>query len=226
MGGSKQEGIKEALTAVKPIMDKYVNTAKTLTGKYTALKQAYAQLKAEKAKPDLVGRAKMNAQLKKAGAKNNLKYSKLQGKYRYLERNEVAQQSETAKEETELKQNNVRLETQNQNIAGSFMEELGKAKEAAKKQITSLRTELNKFMSASNEAQIDSIGEATEKALMEKQVLQLKTPQMEETVRTALKLQAAKDETENEKKKSEEKDEKEAEEAKEEKEEENPTLSR
>jgi len=225
-GGSKQEGIKEALTAVKPIMDKYVNTAKTLTGKYTALKQAYAQLKAEKAKPDLVGRAKMNAQLKKAGAKNNLKYSKLQGKYRSLERNEVAQQSETAKEETELKQNNVRLETQNQNIAGSFMEELGKAKEAAKKQITSLRTELNKFMSASNEAQIDSIGEATEKALMEKQVLQLKTPQMEETVRTALKLQAAKDETENEKKKSEEKDEKEAEEAKEEKEEENPTLSR
>jgi len=192
-GGSKQEGIKEALTAVKPIMDKYVNTAKTLTGKYTALKQAFTELKAEKNSPDLVGRARWKAKLKKADAKNVLRYSTLKGKYRSLERKEETQLTEAEKKETLLKGNNAKLEVQNHNIAESFMEELDNAKKAAHTQIKSLRTELNKFMSASNEASFDAIGEATEKALEEEKVMQIKTPQIEESIKRSLQAQMAKD---------------------------------
>merc|ERR1719506_2526334 len=41
------KGIKMAMTSVKPLMDKYVATARALTDKYTKLQAQYKEAKAE-----------------------------------------------------------------------------------------------------------------------------------------------------------------------------------
>merc|ERR1711939_981829 len=164
--GDRMEGIKEALTAVKPIMDKYVNTAKTLTGKYSTLKRAYSKMK---------------------------KLNNLENKYEHLQKDDMASKAAANQEELHLKEENQQLASTNQAVAKTFMAELNKARESAKTQLSNMRMELNQFMSDTNKEQYNQLGEATKKAIETKKTLALRTPLLKSEVKKMLEKQAKED---------------------------------
>jgi len=191
-GGTRMEGIKEALTAVKPIMDKYVNTAKTLTGKYSILKEEYQKLKASKG-GDPNTAMKAAAELKATKAADANKLNTLQGEYDNLQKDEAAVKAKAHSDELSLKEENTQLKTTNEAVASSFMAELENAKKEAKTQVTNMRTELNRFMSDTNKAQFDALGEATSKAIEEKRTLALKLPVVKSEVKKMLEKEVKED---------------------------------
>lgn len=189
----RMQGIKEALTAVKPIMDKYVNTAKTLTGKYSSLKKAYQMLKTAKGKVDPAMEAKLKETLTETKDEDKKKYDELESKYEQLEEKETQELQTEKQKEMSLKQQNVKLSTNNEAVAHAFTTELAKARKEAKGEVQNMRVELNRFMADSQKDQFNSLGEATEKALEEKKTLDLKTPAVVEDVKKMLHEEAEKD---------------------------------
>jgi hypothetical protein len=184
-GEGRMAGIKEALTAVKPIMDKYVNTAKTLTGKYTALKSAYSKLKAEKGSDPAI-EAELQAKMKQAEAEDAKKYDELEGKLKDTKAEEAEEHKEAEKEELSLKTANAKLDANNQAVAKSFMVELESARKAAKDEINNMKSQLNQFMSATNQEKFNALGEATSKAIEEKKTLQYKKQDVQAKVQQML----------------------------------------
>jgi len=190
--GDRMEGIKEALTAVKPVMDKYVNTAKTLTSKYSTLKRAYNKLK-KMAHTDPELKAKMDRAMKQLQEEDAKKLSTLQEKYQQLRKDDLASKSAADKAELHLKEKNQQLASTNQAVAKTFMVELSKARKAALGQLSNMRAELNRFMSDTNKDQYDQLGEATKKAIEAKETLALRTPLLKSEVKKMLEKEAKED---------------------------------
>jgi len=190
--GDRMEGIKEALTAVKPIMDKYVNTAKTLTGKYSTLKRAYSKMK-KMAHTDPALKGKMDAAMKEVQDEDAKKLNNLENKYEHLQKDDMASKAAANQEELHLKEENQQLASTNQAVAKTFMAELNKARESAKTQLSNMRMELNQFMSDTNKEQYNQLGEATKKAIETKKTLALRTPLLKSEVKKMLEKQAKED---------------------------------
>jgi len=184
-GDGRMMGIKEALTAVKPIMDKYVNTAKVLTGKYSKLKKAFNVMK-KAGKHDPALKAHMDAAMRKVEDEDKKKMEALKKKYGDLKKEELLEKQAADSKELTLEQKIGQLSATNQAVAKSFMTELDAAKGAAKKQVHDMRLELDRFMSDTSKDKFDELGEATSKALEEKKALKLKNEKMQSAVRDML----------------------------------------
>jgi len=192
-GDERMAGIKEALTAVKPVMDKYVHTAKTLTGKYAALKEAYTKLKTS-GKTDPALEARFNNKIKDIEAADVTKYNKLEEKYEDVQKEEAASKATDGKTKIQLQQEIASLKTTNKQVAASFETELEKARKSAKGEVVDMRNELNRFMEDANKDTFDELGEATSKATEEKKTLLLKAPLVKSEIHKMLEAEAKKDE--------------------------------
>lgn len=184
-GDGRMVGIKEALTAVKPIMDKYVNTAKVLTGKYSKLKKAFNIMK-KHAKSDPAFKMKMEAAMKEAEDEDKKKIEELKKKNGDLKHEELLEKEAADAKDLTLEQKVGQLSATNQAVAKSFMTELDAAKGAAKKQVHDMRLQLDRFMSDTTKDKFDELGEATSKALEEKKSLNLKNEEMQSAVKDML----------------------------------------
>jgi len=188
-GEGRMAGIKEALTAVKPIMDKYVNTAKTLTGKYAALKAAYSKLKQTKgSNPEVEHQLKAEMKMKENEDKKQM--NELEETVKATKAEEAKQAEEAEKEELGLKQKSAQLEANNHAVAHSFFTELENARKAAKNEINGMKQQLNHFMAATNHENFDAIGKETERAIEERKTLQYKAQDVQNQVKDALAQEA------------------------------------
>merc|ERR1719164_91134 len=169
-GGAKAEGIKEALAAVKPVMDKYVNTAKVLAGKYATLKKAYDTMKSGQGSHH-EDKLKAKAEIDKL--KRNMSDEEKASAAKLKKANVASAKTEKGmqhKIET-LIAANAKLTATNQEVSKSFMSEIENARKAAHAQVQNLQAQLERFMSDSNKEQFDAMGKATAKALEEKETL-------------------------------------------------------
>merc|ERR1711939_602700 len=178
-GGAKSEGIKEALAAVKPIMDKYVNTAKTLSAKYSALKKSYDELKATKA-----GKATKEA-MEAAKDEESLKV-------RLEQSNKNADKAEASlqKKVQALMAQNAELRATNKDVTAKFETELENARKMAHKQVQNMRMEVDRYMSESNKDQFNQMKKATAKALEEKETLKLEKESLKDAVKKTVEEEA------------------------------------
>merc|ERR1711939_215861 len=190
-GGAKSEGIKEALAAVKPIMDKYVNTAKTLSAKYSALKKSYDELKATKA-----GKATKEAMEAAKVSEENIKTEAAKDeeslKVRLEQSNKNADKAEASlqKKVQALMAQNAELRATNKDVTAKFETELENARKMAHKQVQNMRMEVDRYMSESNKDQFNQMKKATAKALEEKETLKLEKESLKDAVKKTVEEEA------------------------------------
>jgi len=190
-GGAKAEGIKEALAAVKPVMDKYVNTAKTLAGKYATLKKAYDALKAGRGEAHgdaLKTKTELNKLKRSMSDAEKADAAKLKMANSAADKTEAGMQ----KKIQTLIGANAALTATNKEVSQSFMKEIENARKAAHAQVTGLESQLERFMSDSNQANFDALGRETAKALEEKATLKLEKSAMKSAVKKTVEADAAK----------------------------------
>lgn len=139
------KGIKMAMTSVKPLMDKYVATARALTNKYSLLKKRY---KIEKAKSDACPTdeqitAKVEAAVKAEREAGEAKYEALQAKsQKQLE--DVQARSDAMIDKLQLQV--TKLKTFNEAGTAKFKVEMKQARETAKDEVGQLHETLKNMM--------------------------------------------------------------------------------
>ena len=178
--------------AVKPIMDKYVNTAKVLAGKYATLKKAYDTMKSGQGSHH-EDKLKAKAEIDKL--KRNMSDEEKASAAKLKKANVASAKTEKGmqhKIET-LIAANAKLTATNQEVSKSFMSEIENARKAAHAQVQNLQAQLERFMSDSNKEQFDAMGKATAKALEEKETLKLEKSSMKAAVKKTVEKAAAAD---------------------------------
>jgi len=192
-GGDRSAGIKEALAAVKPIMDKYVNTAKTLSAKYSALKKSYDELK--KSKGDAGAQtAEAQAKITESNIKAEAAKDEESLKNRLDESQKNADKAEgTLQQKVQaLMAQNAKLRTVNEDVTKKFELELENARKMAHQQVQDMRMEVDRYMSDSNKDEFQQMKKATDKALEVKETLKLEKDALKEEVKKTVEQEAKK----------------------------------
>merc|ERR1711935_287089 len=189
----RMNGIKEALTAVKPVMDKYVTTAKTLTGKYRTLKKEFVELKAAKSKNDPKQAAEFAQQLNQVKEEDSKKYNTLEGENKSLKKDMSDEEAKSEKRELGLAKENTKMVAINEGISHSFMTALSSAKKSATEELKNMRLELNRFLTKPTQESFDALGEATSKAIEAKQTMALEMPMVKSEIKQMLEKKLKED---------------------------------
>jgi hypothetical protein len=146
-GGALSEGIKMAMKSVKPLMDKYVSTARALTNKYALLKKKYLLAKSQivKCPTEEELQAREDAAVKLADTKSEAKLAKSSKEYEA----EIAQMKAESEATIEgLTVDKTKLQEYIKTNKEQFKVELAAAKEKAQSAVEALQGMLKKTMLA------------------------------------------------------------------------------